>query len=90
MLAKKAAQKAPRKPRSVNVDLIAVPARVRRSTRVEGKPAVNYSDNVLDLADGHGSRKARQASYPGTLNLHLAAYCCHYGALLLKSLNLGF
>lgn len=46
-------------PRARNAaDLVRMPA--RRSTRAEGKPAPNYNENALDVADRVVSRKARQ------------------------------
>ena len=39
-------------------DLVRMPA--RRSTRAQGKPAPNYNESALDLADRVVSRKSRQ------------------------------
>ena len=57
-------RRAPAKPRVAATrnaefaDLIAIPA--RRSTRAQGKPAPNYNESALDLADRVVSRKGRQ------------------------------
>ncbi len=57
-------RRAPGKPRvvavrnSTSVDLVRMPA--RRSTRAQGKPAPNYNESALDLADRVVSRKGRQ------------------------------
>ncbi|DBB01870.1 hypothetical protein WJX77_007017 [Trebouxia sp. C0004] len=57
-------RRAPAKPRvaaarnAASADLIAIPA--RRSTRAQGKPAPNYNESALDLADRVISRKGRK------------------------------
>ena len=57
-------RRAPAKPRvaaarnTASAALIAIPA--RRSTRAQGKPAPNYNESALDLADRVISRKGRQ------------------------------
>ena len=43
---------------AASADLVRLPA--RRSTRAQGKPAPNYNDAALDLADRIVSRKGRQ------------------------------
>ncbi|KAL3158798.1 hypothetical protein ABBQ32_011525 [Trebouxia sp. C0010 RCD-2024] len=43
---------------SASADLVRMPA--RRSTRAQGKPAPNYNESALDLADRVTSRKSRQ------------------------------
>ncbi|KAL3135633.1 hypothetical protein ABBQ38_006114 [Trebouxia sp. C0009 RCD-2024] len=43
---------------AASADLVRMPA--RRSTRAQGKPAPNYNESALDLADRITSRKSRQ------------------------------
>lgn len=50
--------RAPSARSAASADLVKMPA--RRSTRAQGKPAPNYNESALDLADRVVNRKSRQ------------------------------